>query len=170
MYYAAFFTYFTLEKWFDHKIPCVVIKFHGFSRFSMGAIKFHGFSMFSRFSRLVDTMNLVWENTFTNHLYNISKLQKHAVRIICQAPFRSHSEPLFKSLNILTLADVHKYQVLIYMYKHHSATFQDFSNHGYSTRNRTNLRSSFRRKVLSRRSISCIGPSFWTAHCTTSPT
>ena len=32
MYYAAFFTYFRLEKWFDHKIPCVVIKFHGFSR------------------------------------------------------------------------------------------------------------------------------------------
>ena len=107
--------------------------------------------------------NLVWGNTFANHLYKISKLQKRAVRIICQAPFRSHSEPLFKSLNILTLADVHKYQVLIYMYKHHSATFQDFSNHGYSTRNRTNLRSSFRRTVLSRRSISCIGPSFWNA-------
>ena len=105
--------------------------------------------------------NIVWGNTFANHLYHIVKLQKRAVRILCQAPFLSHSEPLFKNLKILTLTDVHKYQVLIYMYKHHDVLFENFSNHGYSTRNTSNIRSAFRRTVLSRRSIRCIGPNYW---------
>ena len=105
--------------------------------------------------------NLVWGKTFANHLYNIVKLQKRAVRIISQAPFLSHSEPLFKDLNILMLSDIHKYQALIYMHKHHDELFQDFSNQGYSTRKSANIRSTFRRIVLSRRSISCIGPGLW---------
>jgi hypothetical protein len=36
----------------------------------------------------------------------IHKLQKKAVRIICHSKYNSHSQPLFKKLNILTVQDV----------------------------------------------------------------
>ena len=103
--------------------------------------------------------NIVWGNNFDCYLYPLETLQKRAVRNICHAIFLAHSEPLFKNSNLLTLRDIHKYLVLIYMYKNHSNGFVQFSSHGYSTRNASNVRSSYKRLLLSRRSFSRVGPS-----------
>ena len=56
----------------------------------------------------------VWGNS--PHANKILTLQKKAIRIINRKPFKAHTEPLFKSENILMLQDLYKMQVLIFMY------------------------------------------------------
>ena len=48
----------------------------------------------------------------------IQKIQKKCVRIICASKFNSHSEPLFKSLNLLKVEDIFKCQSLKFYHKH----------------------------------------------------
>ena len=43
-------------------------------------------------------------------------LQKRAVRIINNKRYRSHTDPIFKSENILKIADIHKLHVSLFMY------------------------------------------------------
>ena len=103
--------------------------------------------------------NTAWGNTFAIHLYQIIKFQKRAIRIICKAPYLAHTDPLFSDLKLLKLCDIHRYQVLVYVFKNLNL----FPNptHSYATRNVSNLRPQFRRTVLTSRSISCIGPKYW---------
>ena len=55
---------------------------------------------------------LAWGNsTSVNKLF---KLQKRAVRIIMHMPYRAHTDPLFKSLNILKIHDLYKLQVSLF--------------------------------------------------------
>ena len=103
--------------------------------------------------------NIVSGNTFAIHLYPIIKYQKRAVRIICKAPYLAHTDPLFYELKLLKLCDIHKYQVLVYVFK--NSNLFSSSTHNYSTRNFSNLRSQFRRTVLTSRSLSYLGPKYW---------
>ena len=43
----------------------------------------------------------VWGRTFDSYLDPLVKLQKKAVRVIAGAQRNSHTDPLFKKLNIL---------------------------------------------------------------------
>ena len=47
----------------------------------------------------------------------IMKLQKKCVRVICGSKYNSHSEPLFKALNLLKVEDIFRCQVLKFYYK-----------------------------------------------------
>ena len=40
------------------------------------------------------------------HSDRMYKLQERAMRIITLAPYNAHSEPLFKSLNVLKISDI----------------------------------------------------------------
>ena len=82
-----------------------------------------GLYLLSKLKDLLSTkeLRLLYYAHFHSHLtYSISvwgsmiskgnieilhKLQKQSLRIICKKPFRSHSNPLFKSLNILKVDD-----------------------------------------------------------------
>jgi hypothetical protein len=55
-----------------------------------------------------------WGNGATAQ--RIFLLQKRAIRIINKKKYRSHTEPLFKSNNILKLDDMYKQQVALFMY------------------------------------------------------
>ena len=44
-------------------------------------------------------------------------LQKRAIRILTESSYRAHTSPLFKSLSILKLDDIHHHAVLIHMHK-----------------------------------------------------
>ncbi len=55
-----------------------------------------------------------WGNGATAQ--RIFLLQKRAIRIINKKKYRSHTEPLFKSNNILKLDDLYKLQVALFMY------------------------------------------------------
>lgn len=46
----------------------------------------------------------------------IHKLQKRAIRLVCNKPYRYHTDPLFRTLNILKLNDLYKLNVCLFMF------------------------------------------------------
>ena len=50
---------------------------------------------------------LVWGNTHQTLLESVLLLQKKVIRIICNAPFLSHTDPLFFENNILKIKDLY---------------------------------------------------------------
>ena len=55
-----------------------------------------------------------WGNSV--HISKLFKLQKRAVRIIDRKSYKYHTDPLFKSLNILKLPDLYNLQILLFMH------------------------------------------------------
>ena len=50
------------------------------------------------------------------HLNRVLKLQKKAVRIMSNGEYLAHSEPLFKTLNLLKIEDIYKLKLLKFYY------------------------------------------------------
>ena len=83
------------------------------------------------------------------HSDRLYKLQKRAMRIITLAPYNAHSEPLFKSLNILTISDIFTLFQLKFYHKLINNEFPSyFTNmqleqnqniHRYNTRSNMNI-------------------------------
>ena len=61
----------------------------------------------------------------------IFKLQKWAVRTISYSHYRSHSAPLFKSLNILNVYDTYKLEVGIFMYRRYTNQLPNGFHHSF---------------------------------------
>ena len=59
----------------------------------------------------------VWGTAAEIYIDQVIKLQKKIIRIICSAPFRAHTAPLFKNLGILPLKLMYKFQLAIFMFK-----------------------------------------------------
>ena len=59
----------------------------------------------------------VWGLTFPSFPTQLFIIQKKAIRIIAVSEPKSHSEPLFKSLNLLKLNDVIESQILSFVYQ-----------------------------------------------------
>ena len=55
-----------------------------------------------------------WGNS--SNIGHIVKLQKKALRIINNKPFRAHTEPLFKNNKLLKIEDIYKFNVLLFMH------------------------------------------------------
>ena len=49
---------------------------------------------------------LAWGNVSNSEINRLRKIQKKAIRQICNTTFNSHTEPLFKKLNLLRLDDI----------------------------------------------------------------
>ena len=56
----------------------------------------------------------VWGNSMT--IKKIITLQKRAIRTINKVWYRSHTEPLFKSIQILTFEDMYTMQISLFVY------------------------------------------------------
>ena len=78
--------------------------------------------------------------------------QKKIMRICTNSHYLAHSPPLFADLNTLTVYDIHKLQIALFMYKFHHKLLPDvFSDyfvqantiHGYSTRQSHMYRPSY---------------------------
>ena len=100
-------------------------------------------------------------------LDRLLSLQKKAVRIICNKPFRFHSKPLFLQLNILPV-----YQLGICMYSYCNnmlpSSFNDLFQtnnavHEYNTRIAKHLRVRFGKTNFSQSIVTCKGPLIWNA-------
>ena len=63
--------------------------------------------------------NIAWGGTSPSTLQKTQKLIKQAIRIIHNAKFNSHTEPLMKKSQILTLNDLHEQQIAIFMFDYH---------------------------------------------------
>lgn len=62
----------------------------------------------SLFMSVLNYCYLVWGTTTGSNISQLHKIQKKAVRAIMNAPYDSHTEPLFKELNLYPLPDIYK--------------------------------------------------------------
>ena len=115
----------------------------------------------------------VWGLTFPSFLTQLSIVQKKAIRIISFSEPKSHSEPLFKSLNLLKVNDLIEFQILsfIYQWSHKllPPCFSEYfkftsSVHSHSTRqscNRNLYVASVNTTQYGLRSLKFAGPRLW---------
>lgn len=66
-------------------------------------------------SHIVYCLN-IYSCANTTSLQKIRTKQKEAIRVVCNAPYRAHTAPLFKQLQILPLDDLIKYTSLKFMH------------------------------------------------------
>ena len=65
----------------------------------------------------INYCNLVWGGACKSVLEPLVKLQKRAIRIINKSAYLAHTDPIFKTLNILPLHEVFILNCLLFMYK-----------------------------------------------------
>ena len=91
----------------------------------------------------------VWGKAANIHMDSLFKLQKRIVRSITSSPYKTESIPLFKRLKLLTLKQIYKYRVNIFMFRFTKdmlpSIFQDMFIQNYdvsnfNTRNKFSLR------------------------------
>ena len=71
----------------------------------------------------------VWSSASDNQLKNIILKQKQAIRIISNSPYNSHTEPLFKQLNILPLPSLIELHRIQFMHNvKFNPSYSDFSS------------------------------------------
>ena len=97
----------------------------------------------------------------------IEKLQKRAVRIITCSKYNAHTEPLFKTLNLLKVSDMFTLNLLkmYYKYKNQSLPFyvmnmftDAIEPHDYNLRNKYVLQSSVARTQSGDKCVRCYLP------------
>ena len=103
--------------------------------------------------------NLVWGGTFDCFIQRLFLLQKRVLRIICNAAFLDHTNPLFIQTKILKIHDLHKFSLACFMFKCDRSEFS--RNHTYDTRFRSNLLPDFQRLSLSQHSVRYKAPLIW---------
>ena len=113
---------------------------------------------------------IVWGKCVKSLVDRIFILQKRAIRIITNSHFLSHTDKLFKKLNILKIQDLYSFQVACFMYKYSKnllpPLFDDYfilnrCINSYETRNSDKFYIPFYRYKLSRSTIRFIGPKIW---------
>ena len=113
---------------------------------------------------------LLWGNSNITSLSNLYKIQKRAARNICHAPYRACSHPLFRNLGILTIYDLYKYQLGIFVFKsRHGILPSPFDNfytynssfHSYNTRSKHFLNQPYVRTKLAHSQLRSTGVQFW---------
>ena len=103
---------------------------------------------------------LHWGNTNDIHLKPLFIIQKRIIRIIADADYLAHTTPLFKKFNLLKLADLYKFQLVLDTHiKIQKGAYK--IEHNINTRN-SNL-SKPKKHLLTRtqQSITYIGPVLW---------
>ena len=74
---------------------------------------------------------LLWGNT--NYINHLEILQKRAIRLISSSNFIAHTEPLFKSFNLLKLRDIVNANIYKFYHKHiNSKLLSYFQNIDYN--------------------------------------
>ena len=100
-----------------------------------------------------------YSGTYDVHLHRLVLLQKRAIRILSGANYLADTDPLFALHKILKFDDICKLSIGLYVYDN-----QDYfhaSNHGYNTRNSSNLRPGRARLTITKNSIDVMGPNLW---------
>ena len=63
----------------------------------------------------------------------VNKLQKKAVRLVCNAKYNAHTDPLYKSMNILKTADIFDLQCIKFFYKYEHDSLPSYFRSIYQT-------------------------------------
>ncbi len=92
------------------------------------------------------------------------------MRIITESKYNDHTDPLFKSTQILKVKDMYEYKLAKYMYLLNAGVLPKpiiamltINNeiHGHNTRNKNNPHIQFRRTNIASKSLRHQGPLFW---------
>ena len=114
--------------------------------------------------------NIIWGNCSITKINSILLLQKRAMRIIINANYLSHTEPVFHRLRSLRIQDIHILQTSIFMYKYSQnqlpSLFHNIFNlnsniHAYPTRRSSDYHLENPKIILAQKSIRHNGPDVW---------
>ena len=111
----------------------------------------------------------IWGSSNDTVLRKLLLLQKKVVRIICGVNRLSHSEPLFKSLSVLTIPKLFKYNIGLLMYKYHHGLLPQILDifernqdvHHYNTRQANLLHVPIFKTELGKRSYHYQAVKIW---------
>ena len=113
---------------------------------------------------------IVWGSTYKTNLRRLVSLQKRVIRIISKSTFDSHSDPIFKELELLKLFDIRQLQLgkLMFSFNHSllPPKFNDYFSlnkqvHSYATRYANDFHLPFCRTNLRKFSVSFQGPTYY---------
>jgi len=114
--------------------------------------------------------NILWGNAHNVHINRLFMLQKKVLRLITKSDYLSHTTPIFRGLKILTVFDIYKLQLGIFVFKcFHEllpTTFMSFFNlnnqfHSHNTRNSDAIHFDYPRLALNTKSVRFTGALFW---------
>ena len=75
---------------------------------------------------------ITWGSASKTTLNPLITLQKRAIRLITNSAFNSHTNSLFKKLEILKINEIHKLEVCKHMHKVHSKSYPATNPDSYS--------------------------------------
>ena len=124
---------------------------------------------FSFIHSYLNYANVAWASTSKSNLLAVFRHQKHAIRVIYAKDRFTHSQPLFRSANALTVYEINLFQVLCLIYKcknksapsifHNLYTLKPPNK--YTMRNNNLLIEPLKRTKFGQFSISFRGPYLW---------
>ena len=65
----------------------------------------------------INYCNLIWGGAYKNNIDPLIKLQKKALRIVNNSTYFEHTEPIFRSLKLLNIFKVYKFNCVLFAYK-----------------------------------------------------
>ena len=103
---------------------------------------------------------IIWGKTYDCYTQPLFILQKRMIRLISNADFLEHTNPLFFRLKILKLEDIYRYFMCIHMHKCiENGEFRP--THSINTRNRDRAQPVFQRLTSGQQSVAFMGPKTW---------
>ena len=114
--------------------------------------------------------NLIWGTADITNLNPLIILQKKCIRIINRAGYLDHTEPLFKSSQLLKLGEIHNLSCAKFIFNcYNNYNYSNFRArlilgseiHQYNTRNSSNLRPPFERLDSGLKSFFIKGIDLW---------
>ena len=131
-------------------------------------------TLFSLYTTLVlphiQYCNIIWADNNNCNLHTIHLKQKKIVRLCTNSHYIAHSPPLFKKLNTLTVFDIHKLQIALFMFKFTNNllpsifdSYFQYTNqiHSYRIRSSNLFRPHLFSTDLARNTIKTQGPTVW---------
>ena len=114
--------------------------------------------------------NLIWADNNNSNLHLVHLKQKRLIRLCTNSHWLAHTPPLFKNLKTLTIYDIHKLTLGLFMYnftaKNLPVNFtkyfvQIMHIHTYPTRISNDLRPAHFNYDLARNTVKRQGPILW---------
>lgn len=99
---------------------------------------------------------LVWGHSAYTH--RVFRLQRRAIRVLCNLNYRDDVKQHFIDLKLLTLPSVYIFYCLRYVKENIGNYSYNCDTHSYSTRSATDIKIDFTRIVHNRFSVNYYGP------------
>lgn len=107
-------------------------------------------------------LNYCCPNTYSCHLYHPNVLHKNAIRIMTNSQYCQPKLPILKSLNLLCLTDLSRYNIASHMYTQVRLNTHNIQPlHSYANRNQHLMRIPRHKLTLFRHSLMYLEPKIW---------